>query len=87
MFGFRILDWFGINSADTDSVSGTWAQDETCISNPASGLPMAGGCGGLDVAGNPYGVNLQDSWTHSTCWDSSPSDSNCWDSSMSSWDD
>jgi hypothetical protein len=27
--------------------------------NPASGLPMVGGTGGLDVAGNPYGVGTQ----------------------------
>lgn len=26
--------------------------------NPASGLPMVGGSGGVDVAGNPYGCNL-----------------------------
>ncbi|WP_291772523.1 peptidase [Castellaniella sp.] len=25
--------------------------------NPATGLPMVGGIGGVDVAGNPWGVN------------------------------
>ena len=25
--------------------------------NPASGLPMVGGTGGVDVAGNPYGCS------------------------------
>ena len=25
--------------------------------NPASGLPMVGGMGGLDIAGNPWGVD------------------------------
>jgi hypothetical protein len=30
--------------------------------NPATGLPMIGdGCGGVDVAGNPYGTDLDSS--------------------------
>lgn len=32
--------------------------------NPATGLPMAGDIGGLDVGGNPYGVDLQQSGDH-----------------------
>ncbi len=28
--------------------------------NPATGLPMTGGFGSVDVAGNPYGVDLDD---------------------------
>lgn len=26
--------------------------------NPATGLPMIGGIGGVDVAGNPFGTDL-----------------------------
>ena len=33
--------------------------------NPATGLPMTGGIGGVDMAGNPYGCDLDD---HQT-WD------------------
>ena len=28
--------------------------------NPATGLPMTNGIGGVDVGGNPYGVDLDD---------------------------
>lgn len=35
----------------------TWAATEI---NPATGLPMTGGIGGVDMAGNPYGVDLDD---------------------------
>lgn len=31
--------------------------DNVAVINPASGLPMTGGVGGIDVAGNPYGVD------------------------------
>jgi hypothetical protein len=30
---------------------------ESIAINPASGLPMVGGEGGVDVSGNPYGVD------------------------------
>lgn len=29
--------------------------------NPATGVPMVGGCGGVDVSGNPYGLDLYQS--------------------------
>lgn len=29
-----------------------------CDINPANGLPMVGGCGGLDIEGNPYGIDF-----------------------------
>lgn len=32
----------------------------TPVINPATGLPMTGGFGSVDVAGNPYGVDLDD---------------------------
>lgn len=42
--------------------------DDFTTVNPATGLPMMGGIGGIDVAGNPYGFDnndmLNDSTTH-----------------------
>ncbi len=35
----------------------TWTATEI---NPATGLTMTGGFGSVDVAGNPYGVDLDD---------------------------
>lgn len=32
--------------------------------NPATGLPMVGDIGGVDVGGNPYGVDLHQSGDH-----------------------
>lgn len=39
-----------------------------CDINPATGLPMIGDCGGLDVGGSPYGTDI-----HDDSWDSSSS--------------
>lgn len=36
---------------------GTSGWDEGCSINPANGMPMVGGFGGFDVAGNPYGTD------------------------------
>lgn len=33
----------------------------SCDINPATGLPMIDGCGGVDVGGNPFGTNMHDS--------------------------
>lgn len=33
------------------------ADNSITVINPATGLPMTGGIGGIDVAGNPYGVD------------------------------
>lgn len=33
-------------------------QPEPPTINPATGLPMTGGIGGVDAAGNPYGMDL-----------------------------
>jgi len=39
--------------------------DEPIEINPATGLPMAGrGIGGVDVSGNPYGVDIQSNHDH-----------------------
>lgn len=45
--------------------------------NPATGLPMVGGTGSVDVAGNPFGSDLShhhdDSWTRYDRWNASGS--------------
>ncbi len=46
--------------------------DNVTVINPATGLPMTGGIGGIDVAGNPYGVDA--SLTHHDLFES---DSSC----------
>ncbi len=38
----------------------------SCEINPATGLPMIDGWGGVDVAGNPFGTNTHDSTSFGT---------------------
>jgi hypothetical protein len=33
--------------------------------NPATGLPMLGDCGGVDVGGNPFGMDVHQTGGHS----------------------
>lgn len=90
-----ILGWFwpDDDSANTDP-SSIGQDDAYCTINPATGLPMVGGCGGVDVAGNPFGVDWShhatDSLNNADC--SYSSDAGCWDSSSwnsgtSGWND
>jgi hypothetical protein len=62
-----------------------------CSTNPATGLPMVGGCAGIDLAGNTYGANLQhdDYWSKCTVGSETSFDNlPCWDSTTgSSWDE
>lgn len=72
----------------TDLTNITSAVDETVV-NPATGLLMIGGMGGLDAAGNPYGIDNSLN-THCDVFDSS-SLNNCgidssFDDSFSSTD-
>ena len=41
-----------------DDVSPQFANTPVIDINPATGLPMIDGCGGVDVAGSPYGMDL-----------------------------
>lgn len=51
---FGIFEWLSHESnADTQSTMTT-----QCMVNPASGLPMADSNFGIDIVGNPYGVDL-----------------------------
>lgn len=68
-----------------DSIFGWFSgNDDHCSVNPASGLPMVGGCGGVDVEGNPFGVDLHQTDT-TTMFESNFSDDT--GSSCSSLDD
>lgn len=63
----RIGEYFGFGSNKLldDSVTGMGANNLTDLNNPindftinpATGLPMIDGMGGVDIAGNPYGVD------------------------------
>lgn len=49
----------------------TGCMDDNAV-NPVNGLPMIGGICGIDVAGNPYGMDMNDSWSdpfEPTTWD------------------
>jgi hypothetical protein len=80
MFGW-LKSWF---SSDSETgIERDFGTSSGCSINPASGLPMIGDdCTGIDVAGNPYGTDLQDSWTDSglSDWNSISED---WSSSFS----
>ena len=83
-FWGSLLGWLG------SSDSATGSDDAGCTINPASGLPMVGGCGGVDVEGNPYGTDLHSDATSNISDDSSGMDSmfNSGDAGMfSSFDD
>jgi hypothetical protein len=73
-------------------LSGGFFGDDSpaCSVNPASGLPMTGGCGGIDLQGNPYGTDLHTYEVNSSPFDdgfSSNIDSTEFDScSDFSWD-
>lgn len=82
-----LFDWFSntSNSIDSDtqihnSDTASYSQDDFAV-NPATGLPMVGGMGGVDVHGNPFGMDLHDDF-------SSPSSMGFDDGfTSSSWDD
>jgi len=44
------------DASDTNTPSEM--HDDIVHFNPATGLPMVGGIGGVDVAGNPYGIDM-----------------------------
>jgi hypothetical protein len=47
--------------------------------NPATGLPMVGGNGSVDVAGNPYGCDLDNhQWDDNPAWPTGGFDSDPW---------
>ena len=53
-----LFDWLiGLFSGST--TTDTPRQIEPMEINPATGLPMTTGIGSVDVAGNPYGIDLR----------------------------
>jgi len=90
-FWNTFCSWFSSGDATDLEQSGPCpAEDAGCAINPATGLPMVGGCGGVDVAGNPFGVDL----SSTNCDTSSAADyGSTWsgmsesDNSPTSWGD
>ena len=76
MMGFfdRLFDV--LTSSEASSSSSSF--DDGCSINPANGLPMIGGCGGLDIHGNTFGFSDNDLFSaHSSLNDSWSSSSSC----------
>lgn len=59
-----LFGWLGDDSiAEPEDDLKSQHFDAGCSINPASGLPMVGGdCGGVDVGGNPYGMDMDHDW-------------------------
>jgi len=49
--------------------SGIASDGHDVVVNPATGLPMINGIGSVDVAGNPFGTDMNQSDTHSALSD------------------
>lgn len=84
-----IFDWLGWSGhshddsggADSITISHEPPDNHVCV-NPATSLPMLNGCGGLDVGGSPFGVDIHhhgdalssscsystDDWCRSSDW-------------------
>jgi len=52
-----VLGTIGLRDWSSDPFSSSLNDLEPTVINPASGLPMLSGIGGIDVAGNTYGEN------------------------------
>ncbi|MGR5501984.1 hypothetical protein ACQKP3_14730 [Vibrio sp. DNB22_10_4] len=66
------------NNTDFSSMDFTnqpHVDDENTVINPATGLPMVGGIGGLDTMGNPYGYDSLFQGTYPDDTSSSTADS------------
>lgn len=91
--------WPGSGSEEEGGTADSWDasahEGPDCTINPASGLPMVNGCIGLDIQGNPYGMDLHhqfhdDSCTSASNWDDPfQAGSTGWDNGTgkSPWDD
>lgn len=96
MFWNNLFSWLSSSSDDNVGSALDGPDDAGCSINPATGLPMVGDCGSVDVGGSPYGMDMHhedwsassmDNGLHDDAW-ASPS---AWDDSFSSstlgWDD
>ncbi|MGR5285550.1 hypothetical protein ACP3V5_09550 [Vibrio maritimus] len=61
--------------ASMDFTNKSHVDDENTVINPATGLPMVGGIGGLDTMGNPYGYDSLFQGTYPDDTSSSTADS------------
>lgn len=81
-----LFDWLSDFFSDDDSnfCPGNSDEDSEDIYtiNPASGLPMIGGIGGVDIEGNPYGI---DSFNNDDDSNLSPFSSD--DNSFTNWNE
>lgn len=57
-------------SSTSISESDSVGMDDDADINPANGLPMIGGTGGMDIEGNAYGFDSDDSITGTDMFDS-----------------
>lgn len=74
-----IFSWF-TDMFSTVSESSSVTDGDFSV-NPANGLPMIGGIGGVDVEGNPFGTDFShDHMTSSSLDDSFPTNSSFDDS-------
>ena len=63
-----LVDWLGFgghshddfNEADSTTIAHDPFTDHACLINPATNLPMLDGygCGGVDVGGSPFGMDI-----------------------------
>ena len=94
-----LFGWFGFTT-DADMTTSDYGfshfDNHHCDINinPASGLPMLGECGGVDIGGNPFGTELHhddNMWSSTNNgFDSDWGSTSSWDdtfSCSSSWDD
>ena len=84
-----LFGWLGGASSGSgvdDAVSGIDTSDVTGSTiNPATGLPMIGDCGGVDVGGSPFGFDI-----HHDDWGSSENigiHEDTWTYGSSNWDE
>ncbi len=56
-----LFQWL-FSSTSISENSSVGMDDDSAI-NPANGLPMVGGTGGMDIEGNAYGFDSDDSMT------------------------
>ena len=65
-FWNNFFGWFGWGGYSEDDSSGEGSLEvgceppdsPVCLVNPATGLPMLNGCGGLDAGGSPFGMDI-----------------------------
>lgn len=60
-----LFGWLGDDSiAELDNDFTSQGYNAGCTVNPATGLPMLDGdtCGGVDLGGNPYGMDMDHDW-------------------------